>query len=70
MPLADILSRVPQSKAEMEKLLPVNNLTMQPIQDHRLAQMYCDTVEDPTMRALTEVIVRGWTVNKKHWLTS
>lgn len=46
----------------MKDLLPV---TMQPTKDHRLAQICCNTVEDPTITALAEVIVRGCPDNKK-----
>ena len=38
---------------------------MQPIQDHRLAEIRQKTVEDFNMRALAEVIAKGWPNNKE-----
>lgn len=46
-------------------MLTVNNVTMQSTKDHRLAQICCNTVEDPTITAFAEVIARGWPDKKK-----
>ena len=66
IPVANALSSAPTSKPEMEELLNVNNLTMEPIQDYKLAQIRYNTVEDPTMRLLAEVITKVWGDNKKN----
>ena len=62
--LADALSRSPVEKPQEEELLTVNNLTLQPIQDSRLAQIRQQTAEDPTLMALAETIARGWPEHK------
>lgn len=60
IPLADALSRSPVGKPQEEEMLAVNNLTLQPIQDSRLAQIRQQTAADPTMMALAEIIAKGW----------
>lgn len=60
--LADMLSWASTNKPEMKDFLVV---TMQPTKDHRLAQICCNTVEDPTITALAEVIARAWPDKKK-----
>ena len=64
IPFVDTL-RASTIHPEMEELLDVNNLMMQPIQEHRLAQICYNTVEEATMRAFAEVIARGWLASKK-----
>lgn len=70
IPRSDMLSQAPANKPEMEELLPVNNLMMQPIQDHRLSQICYNTEQGHTMRALAEIITRGWPDNMKVLLDS
>ena len=58
--MADALSRSPVEQPQEEETLTVNNLTLQPIQDSRLAQIRQQTAADPTLMALAEVIAKGW----------
>ena len=48
----------------------VNNLTMHPIKDRRLSEIRSNTLEDPIMKILAEVIATGWPSDKRLLLDS
>lgn len=54
----DSLSGTLTSKPEKEELQAVNDLTLQPIQDHQLIQIHWKMTEGPNMTTLAEVFAR------------
>ncbi len=62
IPVADMLSRAPTSKAQEEEV--VNNITVHHMGDRRLNEIRGATVTDEVLMSLSETIVKGWPSDK------
>ena len=68
IPLAGDLPREPTSIPVNEKLLVVNNLALYPIQNQRLAQNRCNTIEMPPIdHSLKSSFAGGLMIKKYYW---